>query len=54
MLETGTAHAIIKTLFIAEEFYTGDDIESDMNSLISYFRKFEGKHPKEIPDFKLN
>ena len=43
-----------RTLFIAEKFYPGDDIENDMNSLISYFRKFEGKHKKEIPDFKLN
>ena len=42
-----------RTLFIAEEFYPGDDIENDMNSLINYFRKFEGKNPKEIPDFKL-
>ena len=43
-----------RTLFIAEKFYPGDDIENDMNSLISYFRRFEGKHKKEIPDFKLN
>ena len=43
-----------RTLFIAEKFYPGDSIENDLNSLISYFRKFEGKHPKEIPNYKLN
>ena len=43
-----------KTLFIAEKFYAGDNIQNDMNSLIRYMRKFEGKYPKEIPDFKLN
>ena len=41
-----------RTLFIDEKFYPGDNIENDMKSLISYFRKFEGKHKKEIPDFK--
>ena len=43
-----------RTLFIAEKFNPGDNIEKDMKSLISYFRKFEGKHKKEIPDYKLN
>ena len=45
----------VKTLTgktITLEVEPGDSIENDMNSLISYFRKFEGKHKKEVPDFK--
>ena len=43
-----------KEIGIIDKLFPTNNIENDMNSLINYFRKFEGKHKKEIPDFKLN
>lgn len=40
-----------KTVLIADGFDTTEDMQQDMDRIISFYRSIDGRHPKAIPDF---
>ena len=40
-----------KTVLIADGFDTTEDMQQDMDRIISFYRSINGRHPKVIPDF---
>ena len=40
-----------KTVIIPEGAPTTDDMQEDMDKIISFYRSINGRHPKVIPDF---
>ncbi|NKF52069.1 acyltransferase [Shewanella sp. WXL01] len=42
-----------KTIVLGERFTPTQDIEVDMEQLMTFFRQIKGRHPKQIPTFKL-
>ncbi|NRD71727.1 lysophospholipid acyltransferase family protein [Shewanella sp. VB17] len=40
-----------KTVIIAKEMSTTDDMQQDMDKIIRFYRSIQGCHPKIIPDF---
>ncbi|WP_394129164.1 lysophospholipid acyltransferase family protein [Shewanella maritima] len=43
-----------KCIVLGEPVRPSDDMQADMDQLLQFFRQIKGRHPKVIPDYRVN